>query len=186
MDNTDTKPILWVQHYDTPWGTLILGDRKGQLCLCYWECAASRDVVIKRILRYSHAVVKQGVTDSLLVAIGQLEEFLSGKRRCFDLPLLLLGTDFQQSVWKSILQVPYGDTIAYCALAENIGKPKAVRAVAHAVAQNPLQIFIPCHRILGVAGQLTGYAGGLPAKIGLLNQEQHPLNNNEDNYSRGR
>ena len=102
-------------------------------------------------------------------AAQQLQAFLAGTRRHFDVPLDLdAGTPFQQSVWRALLQIPVGTTCSYAAIAAAIGKPAAVRAVGAAVGRNPVSIIVPCHRVVGSQGALTGYAGGLPRKAQLL------------------
>lgn len=101
----------------------------------------------------------------------QLEAYFDGKRTSFDLPLAPLGTDFQRLVWKALSAIPYGTTTTYAAIARSIGKPRAVRAVGAANGQNPLSIVVPCHRVIGQDGTLTGYAGGLPSKRRLLEIE---------------
>jgi methylated-DNA-[protein]-cysteine S-methyltransferase len=102
----------------------------------------------------------------------QLDEYLKGRRREFDIPLLLMGTDFQRSVWNALLQVPYGATASYLQIARAIGKEKAVRAVGNACRANPIGIIVPCHRIIGSDGSLVGYYGGLSLKRRLLNLER--------------
>ena len=107
----------------------------------------------------------------------QFIEYLGGKRQNFDLPINLLGTPFQVRVWHAIASIPFGSTLSYREVAERAGSPKAVRAVGAAVGRNPLTIIIPCHRVVGSNGSLTGYAGGLKRKQALLNLESsvfHP------------
>ena len=104
---------------------------------------------------------------------AQLQAYFAGQRQSFDLPLdLSRGTAFQQSVWRALLEIPCGVTISYSTLSQQIGRPSAVRAVAAAVGRNPLSIVVPCHRVLGSNGSLTGYAGGVDRKAALLNLEQ--------------
>lgn len=102
------------------------------------------------------------------MAADQLREYFAGERRAFDLPLDAAGTDFQRSVWRALCAIPYGETRSYRELAEAIGNPSAVRAVARANGANPLSIVVPCHRVIGADGTLTGYAGGLEMKARLL------------------
>jgi methylated-DNA-[protein]-cysteine S-methyltransferase len=105
-------------------------------------------------------------------AVAQLDEYFSGTRKRFDLPLDLQGgTVFQQSVWQALLAIPCGGTTSYGMLSRRIGQPSAVRAVGAAVGRNPLSIVVPCHRVLGADGSLTGYAGGLERKSALLRLE---------------
>lgn len=104
-------------------------------------------------------------------ALAQLREYFDGQRRDFDLPLGARGTAFQQQVWHALCAIPYGRTASYRHIANAIGNPKAVRAVGAANGRNPLAIVVPCHRIIGADGSLTGYAGGLARKQWLLAHE---------------
>lgn len=112
--------------------------------------------------------------DSLIVdkARRQLDEYFNGKRMEFDVPVNLIGTPFRESVWRSLLTITYGSTTSYSAFSRLMGRPGAVRAIANAIGANPLSIFLPCHRVVGADGSLTGYAGGLKAKKYLLELEQ--------------
>jgi methylated-DNA-[protein]-cysteine S-methyltransferase len=108
----------------------------------------------------------------LLLAANQLAQYFAGQRRQFDLPLDLdQGTVFQQAVWQGLLGIPAGQTVSYGALGARIGRAGAVRAVGAAVGRNPLSIVVPCHRVVGANGSLTGYAGGLERKAALLELE---------------
>ncbi|WP_226667111.1 methylated-DNA--[protein]-cysteine S-methyltransferase [Microbulbifer aggregans] len=109
-----------------------------------------------------------GATTLTDLAAGQLRDYFDGRREAFDLPLDAAGTPFQQGVWQALCAIPYGETRSYRELAEAIGNPKAVRAVARANGANPLSIVVPCHRVIGADGTLTGYAGGLEMKARLL------------------
>lgn len=111
--------------------------------------------------------------DPILVrAIKQLEEYFLKQRTSFDLPVSVKGTEFQQSVWQALTTIPYGATWSYQDLANAIGNPKAVRAVGLANGKNPLSIIVPCHRVVGKDGKLTGYAGGVERKAKLLEFEK--------------
>lgn len=101
----------------------------------------------------------------------QLTEYFSGQRKDFDLPLQLNGTEFQVSVLEALLAIPYGETTSYGAIAKQIGRPKAVRAVGAANGRNPIPIIVPCHRVIGSSGDLTGFGGGLDTKEALLRLE---------------
>lgn len=117
------------------------------------------------------ASFKTETTPVLEEAKRQLDEFFAGKRKAFDIQIRLVGTDFQQQVWNALLSIPYGVTKSYKEIAQCIGKPKAVRAVAGAIGANGISILIPCHRVIGSNRSLTGYAGGLVAKRMLLGME---------------
>jgi len=104
-------------------------------------------------------------------AVYQLSEYFEGKRQNFDLLLNPEGTEFQKKVWAALLEIPFGKTISYLELSKNLGDVKAIRAVASANGKNPLWVIIPCHRVIGSDGSLTGYSGGLHRKKWLLNHE---------------
>lgn len=108
------------------------------------------------------------VTDA---AAEQLAEYFAGTRREFDLPLNPQGTDFQRGVWEELRRIPYGETRSYRAQADALGNPRAIRAVARANGANPIAVVVPCHRVIGADGSLTGYAGGLDLKARLLTLE---------------
>lgn len=101
----------------------------------------------------------------------QLQEYFNGERKVFDLPVLLVGSEFQKGVWVSLMEIPYGKTVSYISLSRKLGDEKAIRAVARANGDNALAIIVPCHRVLGSDGSLTGYAGGLRVKKKLLQLE---------------
>jgi methylated-DNA-[protein]-cysteine S-methyltransferase len=108
-------------------------------------------------------------------AARQLNEYFAGTRTEFDLPLAPEGTEFQRTVWRRLQEIPYGETIAYGELARRVGNPKASRAVGAANGANPIPIVIPCHRVIGSNGKLTGFGGGLPVKEALLALEAKQL-----------
>lgn len=117
-----------------------------------------------------HAPAKE--TPALKEAVKQLSEYFTGKRKGFDIELYPSGTDFQRKIWQELMKIPYGTTISYSQLAQKIGNKKAVRAVANAVAANNLAVIIPCHRIIGKNGSLTGYKWGIEKKKRLLEHEK--------------
>lgn len=114
-------------------------------------------------------------TPLLCRAKEQLAEYFAGKRRAFDLPLRAEGTDFERACWEALLTIPCGETKTYGEIAAQIGRPKAVRAVGRANGRNPISILIPCHRVIGKDGTLTGYAGGVDAKARLLALEKSTI-----------
>lgn len=111
------------------------------------------------------------IPEPVSAAVDQLLDYFAGKRQTFDFALNPVGTDFQKKVWKALLDVPFGTTLSYLTLARHLGDEKAIRAVAAANGRNPLWIVVPCHRIIGSDGSLTGYAGGLWRKQWLLEHE---------------
>jgi methylated-DNA-[protein]-cysteine S-methyltransferase len=102
----------------------------------------------------------------------QLAEYFGGDRQDFDVPLKLVGTEFQQRVWRELVRIPLGTTITYAQLAQRIGRPTASRAVGHANGRNPISIIVPCHRVIGANGDLTGYGGGIERKRWLVDFER--------------
>ncbi|CAN5484460.1 methylated-DNA--[protein]-cysteine S-methyltransferase [soil metagenome] len=122
--------------------------------------------------RRAPAPVDAGDSPVLAEAKRQLDAYFAGETETFDLPLRPKGTPFQARVWEELRRIPHGETISYAELARRIGQPSAVRAVASANARNPLSIVVPCHRVIGTSGKLTGYAGGLDAKRFLLELER--------------
>lgn len=162
---------IYIDYFVTPVGELILGSFGDKLCLCDWRYRKMRTEVDARITVGLEATFLLAETPVIARAKAQLTEYFASKRKEFDLPLLMVGTPFQQSVWNALLQIPYGKTETYLQLSERLGNPKAIRAVASANGANAFAIVVPCHRIVGSKGELVGYAGGLPAKRKLLNLE---------------
>ena len=150
------------RHHDSPIGPLfIAGDESGlQLLLMELDSRPWR--------------IEDGwqpASRELDAVCRQLDEYFAGKRQQFELRLAPRGTAFQQAVWQALRAIPYGRTCSYAELARAVGRPKAVRAVGAANGRNPLPIVLPCHRVIGADGSLTGFGGGLPTKVSLLRLE---------------
>ena len=160
-----------IQHYNSPVGEILLGSYKDKLCLADWRYRRMRSSIDKRIQKGLKAEYVEESSSVIEETIKQLQAYFIGERKTFDIPLLMVGTDFQKSVWDGLIKIPYGTTASYLELSKNIGNEKAVRAVASANGANAISILIPCHRIIGSTGDLVGYAGGLPAKKKLLELE---------------
>jgi methylated-DNA-[protein]-cysteine S-methyltransferase len=163
---------IQIQYFKTPVGEMILGAYEQQLCLADWRYRKMRHAVDQRLQKGLSAAYVEADDELLQKTREQLNAYFAGERSEFELPLLFVGTDFQQKVWHTLLQVPYGQTATYLQLAEKHGDVKAIRAVASANGANAISIIVPCHRIIGSSGELVGYAGGLPAKQKLLALEQ--------------
>ncbi|XAL98583.1 methylated-DNA--[protein]-cysteine S-methyltransferase [Phycisphaeraceae bacterium D3-23] len=150
-------------HHDSPVGRLMLAGDDAALCGVYFPNSRypanlapdwlERDAPFDEVRR-------------------QLDAYFAGELQAFDLPLAPQGTDFQQRVWQELRKIPYGETISYGQLAQRTGDPNASRAVGNANGKNPLSIIVPCHRVIGANGQLTGFGGGLDTKRKLLALEQ--------------
>ena len=123
------------------------------------------------------------IHDSVNDAITQLEEYFAGSRHNFELPLDLQGTEFQVAAWNALADIPYGRTASYGHQAASIGRPKAVRAIGGANGRNPVAIVLPCHRIVGADGSLTGFGGGIAVKKWLLDHEQSMLHSMTSNHA---
>lgn len=166
------------QSYKTKYAEFVMGSYNEKLCLLDFKYRKMRGAVDKRIKQGLQAEFVDRDDWVLQAARSQLDEYLAGNRKVFDLPLLLVGSDFQQSVWRALIEVPYGETSSYLQLSQRIGNTKAVRAVASANGANAIAIIVPCHRIIGSNGDLVGYGGGLPLKKRLLTLEQgaDPIN----------
>jgi methylated-DNA-[protein]-cysteine S-methyltransferase len=162
---------IYFQYYKSPCGEMLLGDCDEKLCIADWQYRKARKSVDNRLQKTLAADFEEKNTPVLVAAKQQLDEYFEGKRMDFDLPLLLVGTSFQQKVWQSLLKIPYGETATYLQLSRILGDEKAIRAVANANGANALSIIVPCHRIIGSNNDLTGYAGGLDAKKFLLTLE---------------
>ncbi len=150
-------------HIDTPFGTMLLARTDNGLTGAWF--VGQKDYPIS-------IAAPEAPDDPLLrKAESQLADYFAGKRKHFDVPLDLHGTQFQRGVWQALLAIDCGDTSSYGAVARAVGKPNAVRAVGGAVGRNPVAVIVPCHRVMGSDGSLTGYAGGLPRKVALLEIE---------------
>jgi methylated-DNA-[protein]-cysteine S-methyltransferase len=165
-------PVIRTRYFDTRLGELVIGTLEDRLCLCDWRCRKMRRAIDERIRAGTGAVFAEGTSELIRETMGQLTEYFEGSRTRFDLPLLLVGSDFQKQVWNELLRIPFGHTETYAGLARRLGDVRAIRAVAAANGANALSIIVPCHRVLGSNGRLTGYAGGLEAKKGLLRHEK--------------
>lgn len=146
-------------YYDSPIGMLEIKEVDGAI--------VAINFIDKDLLE------KETLSDEIKKCKNELQEYFNGDRRDFTVKIdFLKGTDFQRSVWKALRNIEYGKTVSYKDIAENIGNSKAVRAVGGANNKNPIMIIVPCHRVIGKNGKLTGYAGGLDAKEYLINLEK--------------
>ncbi len=151
---------------DSPVGPLTLVAVDGKLTGCYMDAQRHRP---------AGAVFGTPDAGPFEAAAEQLSEYFAGERLDFDLPLVMNGTAFQQRVWAALREIPYGETESYGELAARIGSPGASRAVGLANGRNPIGIIVPCHRVIGASGSLTGYGGGIERKRQLLDMEREVL-----------
>ncbi len=172
-----TQTNIQIQYHKTPYAEFIMGAYEGELCMLDYRYRKMRDAVdsrLKRLLKADYVEVEEGSTEVPVFEQSklQLDEYFLGERKTFELPLLLVGSEFQQGVWRALLEVPYGETASYMDLSKRLNNEKAIRAVASANGANAISIIVPCHRIIGSNGDLVGYAGGLTLKKRLLDLEQ--------------
>lgn len=156
--NTTSETRYW-HELDSPIGRLLLAGDEEHLIQVHFQSGP-------RPLRPADGWIADAAP--FRSAITQLGEYFAGERRRFDLPLAPRGTEFQRRVWRALMEIPYGETISYGELARRIGQPTASRAVGLANGANPLPVIVPCHRVIGADGTLTGFGGGLPIKRKLL------------------
>ena len=149
--------------YHSPIGILVLSEEEGKLTKLYLQ----QDDISQQNVDNSPVPA----TKLLQTACRQLDEYFAGKRKDFDLPLAMKGTDFQQKVWAALREIPYGETRSYADIAERIGNPKGVRAVGQANNRNPILIITPCHRVIHKNGDISGFGCGNEVKRYLLNLE---------------
>ena len=162
----ESSMSLWYKFVASPIGRLKLVASDHGLVGVLWENENPRRVRLAEL-------VKRVEHHMLVHAETELHEYFAGKRSAFTVPLDMRGTSFQRQVWEALLGIPFGETRAYGQLAKQLGIPKATRAVGAANGRNPIAIVVPCHRVIGCSGKLTGFAGGLDAKAHLLRLEGH-------------
>ena len=160
-----------IQYLKTNYGELILGSFDDKLCLCDWRYRKMRSTIDLRIQKGLNTSYLEQSTSVIIDTISQLESYFAGHLKQFEIPIKLIGSDFQKSVWDELLKIPFGQTETYLGLSKKMGKPNAIHAVASANGANAISIIVPCHRIIGSSGELIGYAGGLSAKKKLLLHE---------------
>ncbi len=160
-----------ISYYKTKIGELIIGSFDNKLCLLDFRYRKMRTTVDNRLKKLLKAEFIEHEDELIIVAKQQIDEYLAGTREVFDIPLLLAGTDFQKQVWHALLDINYGETLSYLALAKRINNPKAVRAVASANGVNAIALIVPCHRVIANDGGLGGYGGGIAIKKRLLRLE---------------
>lgn len=166
-----TQQVIDLKRLETPLGTMFACAVKEGICLLEFTDRKMLETEFKMLSKALNATIMQGRNDHFLLLEQQLGEYFAGQRKCFTVPLVTPGSDFQNLVWQMLREVPYGETRSYREQALAIARPEAIRAVANANGMNKISILIPCHRVIGADGSLTGYGGGLWRKQWLLNLE---------------
>ena len=152
-------------------GALTLGSWNNRLVVADWIDGWHHSTIMNRLQKYTKASVVKSTSKVIEAASDWLDAYFEGSKEPPDFDLLFLGTDFPKRVWQLLLEIPYGETITYGELAQKAGTPKAARAVGVAVGENPFSIIVPCHRVIGKSGALTGYHWGLTRKRAILGWE---------------
>ena len=166
------EKIINITRIETPLGTMFACAVEEGICLLEFTDRRMLETELKALTKLLNANIIQGANHHFVLLKQQLDEYFEGKRKEFTVPLFTQGTEFQQSVWKELQNIPYGSTRSYKQQAIALRKPEAVRAVANANGMNRISIIIPCHRVIGNDGNLTGYGGGLWRKKWLLDMEK--------------
>jgi len=166
------KKLIVITRILTPLGPMLAGATENGICLFEFVDRKMIETQLKRIKKYYNSELVPGESKYFAKLNKQIQEYFEGKRKDFDIPLEMDGTKFQEKVWNALLKIPYGKTVSYGYQAKKIGNIKAVRAVAKANGDNRIAIIIPCHRVIGKNGKLTGYGGGIWRKQYLLDLER--------------
>jgi AraC family transcriptional regulator, regulatory protein of adaptative response / methylated-DNA-[protein]-cysteine methyltransferase len=165
---------------ETELGTMIAGAVEEGICLLEFSDRKMLNTEYKDLAKHFKTTIEEGEHRHFKFVREQLKEYFIGSRKEFTIPLITPGSDFQKSVWQELLKIPYGSTRSYLEQSVALGKPESIRAVANANGMNRISIVIPCHRVIGSDGSLTGYGGGLKRKRWLLDHEKKysgkPLN----------
>ena len=164
--------LMHITRIPTPLGPMVIATRHDALCLLEFADRPMLQTQLTRLQKHFNAVLTPGENSITQAVHDQLQQYFAGNRQEFDLPLQMPGTEFQQQVWQQLLTIPFGSTRSYAEQAQCIGRPAAVRAVGRANGDNRIAIIVPCHRVVGADGKLTGYGGGLWRKKRLLELEQ--------------
>jgi AraC family transcriptional regulator of adaptative response/methylated-DNA-[protein]-cysteine methyltransferase len=170
--NGRKKQVIDVMRIESPLGTLFACAVEQGICLLEFSDRKMLETEFKSLSKQMNATIVQGDNPHFNILAQELKEYFEGSRKKFSVPLFLPGTDFQKAAWESLQRIPYGTTRSYQQQALDINRPGAVRAVANANGMNRIAIVIPCHRVIGSDGQLTGYGGGLWRKKWLLDFER--------------
>ena len=166
------RQLVNITRIPTPLGPMLAGATDDGICLLEFVDRRMIETQFKRLRNYMNAELLSGNNKHFEPLEKQLKEYFEGRRKEFDIPLVIPGTPFQKKAWEALMKIPYGETRSYAEQARAVGNPRAVRAVAKANGDNRISIIIPCHRVIGSNGELTGYGGGLWRKKHLLEIEQ--------------
>lgn len=170
--NSKEKQVIDFTRIETDLGTMVACATDKGVCLLEFSDRKGLETELKQLAKYHNANIVQGQNEYFKQLKEELDAYFDGRLKEFKVPLDISGTDFQKQVWQALVEIPYGTTSSYLRQAEVLGKPSSVRAVANANGMNKIAIIIPCHRVVGSDGSLTGYAGGLWCKRKLIDLEK--------------
>lgn len=170
--NSSEMNIISLSRLTTPLGPMFAAATEKGICMLEFTDRRMLETEFKELQKLPNARIIPGENEHIVLVQKEMQEYFAGTRKNFDVQLDLLGSDFQKKVWKSLIDIPYGKTISYMEQALSLGLPKAIRAVAGSNGLNKIAIIIPCHRVIGTNGKLTGYGGGLERKRWLINHER--------------
>ena len=171
IPDDQAQATIKISQLITPLGIMLAGATDDGICLLKFNDRQELNKELEDLKRLLGALFVEGKNAHILQLEQELKEYFKGKRKHFDVSLITPGTDFQMEVWKNLRDIPYGETISYLQQSEKMGSPDAIRAIAHANGCNRISIVIPCHRVIGKTGKLTGYGGGVDRKRWLLIHE---------------
>jgi len=172
-----SEQVITATRIETPLGTMFVCAIEKGICLLEFTDRKMLETELKNLSKTMNAIILQGYNKHFKTLEDQLSEYFAGERKTFSVPLVIQGSDFQNDVWEQLQTIPYGTTRSYKEQSLCINKPNAIRAVANANGMNKISILVPCHRVIGSDGKLTGYGGGLWRKKWLLEMEEKNLKN---------
>jgi AraC family transcriptional regulator of adaptative response/methylated-DNA-[protein]-cysteine methyltransferase len=170
--NSKANNIINITRIETPLGTMFAGAAEQGICLLEFTDRKMLETELKSLSKLLNARIIQGENKYFSLLIPQLNEYFEGKRKTFSIPLFTPGTEFQQQVWKTLQEIPYGTTVSYRQQSIALKKQESIRAMAHANGMNRIAIIIPCHRVIGEDGSMTGYGGGVWRKKWMIDKEK--------------
>jgi len=172
IESTKEPEVIHMTEFETPLGLMLAGATSKGICVLEFSNRIRLEKEFSDLQKLLNAVMLPGRNHHLDQLENELKEYFDGSRKTFTVPLHIPGNEFSQSVWKTLQEIPYGKTCSYKEQADMMNNPKAIRAIAATNGKNRLAIIIPCHRVIGSNGSMTGYAGGIDKKIWLLRFER--------------
>lgn len=177
MEKLPENILIHLSNLESPLGPMLTAATDKGICMLEFVASRTQESALKALANTKKAGIVYGENHHIIQLKRELEEYFAGIRQHFDVVLDPAGTDFQKKVWECLMTIPYGRTISYSEQAAKLGMPDAIRAIAASNGINKIAIVVPCHRVIGTNGKLTGYAGGLERKRWLINHEREHCSN---------